>query len=86
MPYVAGDLGDAIRKNPHLKVFSANGIYDLATPFAGTEWELSHMGTDAKLRGNVRFGYYPAGHMVYLNVEAMKEFRQDLSRFYADAQ
>jgi carboxypeptidase C (cathepsin A) len=44
------------------------------------------MGTDAKLRGNVRFGYYPAGHMVYLNVEAMKEFRPDLSRFYADAQ
>ncbi len=86
MPYVAGDLGEAIRRNPHLKVFSANGIYDLATPFAGTEWELSHMGTDAKLRGNVRFGYYPAGHMVYLNVEAMKEFRPDLSRFYADAQ
>ncbi len=86
MPYVAGDLGDTIRKNPHLKVFSANGIYDLATPFTSTEWELSHMGTDAKLRGNVRYGYYPAGHMVYLNVEALKELRQDLGRFYTDAQ
>ena len=85
MPYVAGDLGDTIRKNPHLKVFSANGIYDLATPFTSTEWELSHMGTDAKLRNNVQFGYYPAGHMVYLNVEALKQFRQDLSKFYDSA-
>lgn len=82
MPYVAGDLGDTMRKNPHLRVFSANGIYDLATPFTATEWELSHMGTDNKMRGNITFGYYPAGHMVYLNVEALKSFRQDLGRFY----
>lgn len=85
LPYVAGDLGDTIRQNPHLKVFSANGIYDLATPFTSTEWELSHMGTDAKLRNNVQFGYYPAGHMVYLNVDALKQFRQDLARFYDNA-
>lgn len=85
MPYVAGDLGDTIRKNPHLKVFSANGIYDLATPFTATEWELSHMGTDAKMRSNISWGYYPAGHMVYLNVEALKSFRQDLGRFYDNA-
>jgi carboxypeptidase C (cathepsin A) len=85
MPYVAGDLGDTIRKNPHLKVFAANGIYDLATPFTSTEWELAHMGTDAKLRGNVTWGYYPAGHMVYLNVDALKAFRQDLNHFYDSA-
>jgi carboxypeptidase C (cathepsin A) len=85
MPYVAGDLGATIRQNPHLKVFSANGIFDLATPFAATEWELAHMGTDAKLRGNVVFGYYPSGHMVYLNVDALKAFRADLATFYDSA-
>jgi carboxypeptidase C (cathepsin A) len=85
MPYVAGDLGDTMRKNPHLKVFSANGIYDLATPFTATEWELSHMGTEPKMRGNVTFGYYPSGHMVYLNVDALKAFRQDLAKFYDSA-
>jgi carboxypeptidase C (cathepsin A) len=85
MPYVAGDLGDTIRKNPHLKVFAANGIYDLATPFTATEWELAHMGTESKMRGNVTWGYYPAGHMVYLNVDALKEFRKDLNKFYDSA-
>jgi carboxypeptidase C (cathepsin A) len=85
MPYVAGDLGDTMRKNPYLKVFSANGLFDLATPFTSTEWELAHMGTDAKLRNNVTFGYYPSGHMVYLNVEALKAFRQDLGKFYDSA-
>ena len=85
MPYVAGDLGDTIRKNPHLKVFAANGIFDLATPFTATEWELAHMGTEPKMRANVTWGYYPAGHMVYLNVDALKSFREDLSKFYDNA-
>ncbi len=85
MPYVAGDLGDTIRKNPHLKVFAANGIFDLATPFTATEWELAHMGTEPKMRANVTWGYYPAGHMVYLNVDALKTFRDDLGKFYDNA-
>ncbi|HTJ30938.1 MAG TPA: hypothetical protein VL346_10570 [Acidobacteriaceae bacterium] len=85
MPYVAGDLGDTMRKNPHLKVFAANGIYDLATPFTATEWELAHMGTEPKTRSNITWGYYPAGHMVYLNVEALKTFRKDLDKFYDEA-
>src|SRR5690606_28937401 len=31
-------LSDAMAKNPHLKVFVANGYYDLATPFAAAEY------------------------------------------------
>ena len=37
------DLSDAMRKNPHLRVFSANGWYDLATPFFGTEHDLGQL-------------------------------------------
>jgi hypothetical protein len=36
------------------------------------------------LRSNVDFGYYPAGHIIYLNVEALKEFRDDKNRIYAE--
>jgi len=79
------DLGDAIRKNPKLKVFSANGWFDLATPFFGTEHDLAQMMLPASLVGNVSFGYYPAGHMVYLNVDALKEMHTDLEKWYPEA-
>lgn len=80
-PYVAADLGAAMRKNPHLRVFSANGYFDLATPFFGTEFDLDHMNLQPELRGNVQFGYYPSGHMIYLNVDALHGLRDDLAAF-----
>ncbi|MGB6691391.1 MAG: peptidase S10 [Terracidiphilus sp.] len=84
-PYVAADLASAIRKNPHLQVFSANGYFDLATPFFATEFDLSHMQLDPSLRGNVHFGYYPSGHMIYLNVDALHKLRDDLAAFITKA-
>ena len=85
LPDVAVDLADAMRKNPKLKVFSANGYFDLATPFFNTEFDLHHMLLPPVLAGNVEFGYYPAGHMVYLNVEALKMLKADMAKFYAQA-
>ena len=73
-----------MRKNPKLKVFSANGYFDLATPFFSTEYDLDHMYLEPALRSNVEFGYYPAGRMIYLNLEALKGFREDMNHFYAE--
>ena len=84
-PDTAIDLSDAMRKNTHLKVFSANGWFDLATPFFGTEHDLAEMMLPDAIKGNVQFGYYPAGHMVYLNVEALKQMHADLERWYGEA-
>ncbi|WP_233581463.1 S10 family peptidase [Acidipila sp. EB88] len=86
LPYVAGDLGDTIRKNPKLQVLSANGWFDLATPFFATEYELNHMMLAPELAKNVHFTYYPAGHMVYLNVDALRQLRDDLRPFYQQAE
>ena len=83
-PDVADDLADAMRKDPKLKVFSANGMFDLATPFFLTEMDLAHMMLTPDLAKNVEFGYYPAGHMVYLNVDALKEMKHDLAGFYTE--
>ena len=79
------DLADAMRKNPKLKVFSANGWFDLATPFFGTEHDVAQMMLPDGIRDNVSFGYYPAGHMVYLNVDALKEMHADLEKWYPEA-
>jgi carboxypeptidase C (cathepsin A) len=82
---VALDLSAAMRQNPHLLVYSLNGIYDLATPFFGTEYDLGHMELDPQVKDHVRFAYYPSGHMVYLNPQALTQMKADLARFYDEA-
>jgi len=82
MPDVAEDLRQAMSINPHLRIFSANGWFDFATPFFETEYTLAHMGLDPKLEKNISFGYYPSGHMIYLHVPALDQMRADLAKFY----
>lgn len=82
LPDAAQDLADAMRKNPKLRVFSANGLFDLATPFFVTEFDLAHMSLAPQLRSNVQLAYYPSGHMIYLNEKALQQFSDDLDGFY----
>ena len=81
-PNTAVDLAAAMRANPYLHVLSMNGWYDMATPFFGTENDLSHMMLEPSQRGNLSFTYYPAGHMTYLNPDALVTMKRDLSAWY----
>ncbi|HEX7912101.1 MAG TPA: peptidase S10 [Paraburkholderia sp.] len=83
VPYAAGDLAEAMRQNPQLRVLSLNGYFDLATPFYATEYALAHLGIDGALRDNVRIAYYPTGHMIYLDDAALHALKRDLASFYA---
>lgn len=82
---VEENLRAAMTENPHLKVFSANGYFDFATPFFETEYDLDHMGLGPSLMKNISYGYYQSGHMIYLNVPALTEYKADLARFYDGA-
>jgi carboxypeptidase C (cathepsin A) len=82
---VADDLRQALVKNPYLHVFSANGWFDLATPFFGTQYTLDHLGLDAAVHRRISYGFYPSGHMVYLNDEARHAFKADLVHFYHES-
>ena len=81
-PNTAVDLAAAMRANPYLQVLSMNGWYDMATPFFGTENDLGHMMLEPAQRPNLQFTYYPAGHMAYLNPEALAAMKRDLSAWY----
>ena len=84
-PNTAIDLAAAMRANPYLKVLAMNGWYDMATPFFGTENDLGHMMLERAQQANLQFTYYPAGHMTYLNPDALKTMKRDLARWYDDA-
>ena len=67
--------------NPKLKVLVLNGIYDLATPFAGTEYTFDHLGLNKKLKSNICLKYYEAGHMMYIHNASAAAFKKDVSEF-----
>ena len=77
----AETLRQAMTKNPHLKVFVANGYYDLATPFFATEYTLSHLGLKEHLNENITTHYYEAGHMMYIYPPSLSKLRKDLVAF-----
>jgi carboxypeptidase C (cathepsin A) len=82
---VVPDIAAAMSQNPHLQVFSGNGYYDFATPFFATYYTFEHMDIAPQLERNITFGFYPSGHMVYLNPQARVQFKSDLGRWYDKA-
>ncbi len=79
----AQDLAAAMTFNPNLRVFSANGYYDFATPFFATVYTLNHLNLPPQLQSNISYGFYESGHMVYLHQQALVQFHDDLERWYA---
>jgi len=82
---VAPDLADVMTQNPSLRIFSANGYYDFATPYFATVYTLQHLSIAPQLQKNITFGFYQSGHMVYLNDSALAQFKSDLARWYDSA-
>jgi carboxypeptidase C (cathepsin A) len=82
---VAPDLAEAMTQNPNLKVFSANGYYDFATPFFATDYTLRHLEIAPALQNNITYGYYQSGHMIYLDDTALSQYKSDLARWYDNA-
>ncbi|HEY69894.1 MAG TPA: peptidase S10, partial [Anaerolineae bacterium] len=81
LPNTGEVLRGAMAKNPFMKVLVAQGYFDLATPHFATEYMISHMNVDAKLRDNVQIHYYPAGHMFYIDQETIAAFKKDIDAF-----
>lgn len=82
---VGETLRSAMTYNPYLKVYVANGYYDLGTPYFATEYTFNHLGLDESLRGNVTMGYYEAGHMMYIHIPSLKQMKKDLANFIKDS-
>ncbi len=78
-------LRGAMTYNPYLKVFVANGYYDLGTPYFATEYTFSHLGLDESVRKNVSMGYYEAGHMMYIHLPSLLKLKADLAAFMKSA-
>jgi len=82
---VSETLRHAMSINPFLKVFVANGYYDLATPYWATTYTFNHLQLDPKLQANIAMGFYQAGHMMYIHQPSLAQLKRDLAQFVASA-
>jgi carboxypeptidase C (cathepsin A) len=82
---VTPELASAMTFDPRLQIFSVNGYYDFATPYFATDFTLNHLGIGPSLQRNITYGYYQAGHMIYLVPSALTQLHDDLERWYASA-
>jgi carboxypeptidase C (cathepsin A) len=83
---VGETLRGAMTYNPYLKVFVANGYYDLGTPYFATEYTFNHLGLDEATRKNITMEYYDAGHMMYIHIPSLKQMKKDLAKFIKDSE
>jgi carboxypeptidase C (cathepsin A) len=78
---VAEDLRRSLARDPNLRVFVANGYYDLATPFFATEYTMDHLHVEPGVKANIDMRYYEAGHMMYIHPESLVKLKEDLAAF-----
>jgi carboxypeptidase C (cathepsin A) len=79
---IAERLRQTMHKLPHMKVFIANGYYDLATPYFATQYTIDHMFLRPQFKENISMHYYDAGHMMYAEHSMLIKLKKDLDGFY----
>ena len=80
------NLESGMAKNPNMKLFVGYGYYDFACPFFPVEWTIAHMKvSDEVKKNNISYGYYEAGHMVYIDQPSAAKYHADLEKFVKGA-
>jgi carboxypeptidase C (cathepsin A) len=78
---VMPDLAAAMTYDPDLKVMVAGGYFDLATEFMEGWYEMHHLQIPQQLQANIRYDYYPSGHMIYLREASLKTLHAHIAAF-----
>lgn len=75
-------LEKLLTENPNLKIHIAGGNYDLATPVATVKHLINEL--NPQIKKQLTANYYNAGHMLYIDNEANKQWHKDSETFYSN--
>jgi len=81
---VSPDLRDAFLVNPDLRVYVACGYFDMATPYFAAQYTFNHLSLPGKLAERIKFSYFGAGHMMYLQLASLERLGKELPAFIAE--
>jgi carboxypeptidase C (cathepsin A) len=70
-----------MKQNPKMKLLVTGGYFDVSTPYFAGWFELQHLPVPKELQANIAYKYYPAGHMIYVNVPLLAEMHRDVGDF-----
>ncbi|MFQ3579171.1 MAG: peptidase S10 [Bacteroidales bacterium] len=79
---VMNELANAMEINPFMKIWIANGYFDLATSYFGTQYSINHLNLPTELLNNISMTYYQAGHMMYLHKPSLIKIKTDAALYY----
>jgi len=79
-------LREGFEKNPYMRVFIAEGMYDAATPYFAVDYTFDHMQLTPEAHKNITKDHFNAGHMVYIDNASMTKLRQDIDRLYEETE
>jgi carboxypeptidase C (cathepsin A) len=83
---VMRDLAYTMTVNPHMHVLLMGGYFDLGTLYFGATYEMKHLPMAPALQKNIAYKFFPTGHMVYVNEEALKGLHDRTAQFIKDNQ
>jgi carboxypeptidase C (cathepsin A) len=70
-------LAAVLKDNPGLRMLVGSGYFDLATPFAAAEYEVSQLRLAPDARARIRFVRYEGGHSVNMDTKVRAQLFQD---------
>jgi carboxypeptidase C (cathepsin A) len=81
---VSADLAYTMKVNPKMKVLLMGGYFDLGTLYFGATYEMKHLPMPTDLQKNISYKFFPTGHMVYINEDALKGLHERVAQFITD--
>lgn len=78
---VSSDIAYTMKVNPKMHVLLMGGYFDLGTLYFGATYEMKHLPVPASLQKNIEYKFFPTGHMVYVNEEALHGLHDRTAEF-----
>jgi carboxypeptidase C (cathepsin A) len=78
---VSADIAYTMKVNPRMHVLLMGGYFDLGTLYFAATYEMKHLPIPASLQKNIEYKFFPTGHMVYVNEQALHDLHDRTAAF-----
>ena len=83
---VSPDLAYTLKVNPRMHVLLMGGYFDLGTLYFGATYEMKHLPMTTDLQKNIEYKFFPTGHMVYVNEQALRDLHDRTAAFIQESE